>query len=424
MKVFKQVESGVRSYCRNFPTVFTRAENATLFAEDGQQYTDLLAGAGSLNYGHNHPELKQALLDYIADDGVTHGLDFHTVAKQRFLEAFRDYILEPRGMDHVLQFTGPTGSNAVEAALKIARKATGRSTIVAFTNGFHGCTMGSLAVTGNEHHRGGAGMDMGGVFRIPYDQYFGEDVDTLDMFEQMLSDPSSGLDHPAGVVLEAVQGEGGLNVASFAWLQRLEKICRKHDMLLILDDIQAGCGRTGTFFSFEPAGITPDIITLSKSISGYGLPFALTLIREKYDLWTPGEHNGTFRGNNHAFVTGAKALELFWKDDSFAKEVREKGEVLGDRLAKIADKYKGHFEKRGRGMMRGLACPNGDIASAVVKYCFAHNVIIETSGAHDEVVKVLCPLTIPTKQLTDALDVVAKGFDKAMAEADDISLAS
>lgn len=422
MKVFKQVESGVRSYCRNFPVIFQRAENATLYADNGEQYTDLLAGAGSLNYGHNNPELKKVLLDYIADDGITHGLDFHTGAKEHFLEMFRSTILEPRGMDHLVQFTGPTGSNAVEAALKIARKVTGRSTVVAFTNGFHGCTLGSLAATGNQHHRGGAGVTMSDVFRMPYANYFGDEANTLDMFEKMLDDPSSGLDHPAAVILEAVQGEGGLNVASDRWLQRLEKICRSHDMLLILDDIQAGCGRTGTFFSFEPAGIKPDIITLSKSLSGYGLPFAVTLIREKYDVWQPGEHNGTFRGNNHAFITAARALELYWSSDEFAASVREKGELLADRLGRIAQRHKGNFELRGRGMMRGLACPNGDIASAVVKYAFKHNVIIETSGAHDEVVKVLCPLTIPHEQLDQALAVVAKGFDQAMERA--VSLAS
>ncbi len=264
----------------------------------------------------------------------------YTAAKARFLEVFKDHILAPRDLDYKLQFTGPTGTNAVEAAMKLARKVTGRSNIVSFTNGFHGCTYGALAVTGNHHHRGGGGIPVNNsVARIPYDGY--ANVDGLTLFETMLNDASSGLtggDKPAAVLLEVVQGEGGLNAASNEWLQRLQTICKAHDILVIVDDIQAGCGRTGTFFSFEPSGIKPDIVTLSKSIGGYGLPMAVVLLKPELDQWAPGEHNGTFRGNNHAFVTAAEAIETYWRDDQFQTHVQARAEqlnkVLQDMLAK------------------------------------------------------------------------------------------
>merc|ERR1712108_49757 len=216
------------------------------------------------------------------------------------------------------------------AAMKLARKVTGRNTIVSFTNGFHGVTWGSVAATGNSHHRGGAGVALGDISRMPFCGYHGRDADTIKVMDKLLSDPSSGIDLPAAMLVECVQGEGGLNVANSDWLRGLEKLCRKHDILLIVDDIQAGCGRTGTFFSFEPSGIKPDIVTLSKSLSGYGLPFAVVLLRPDLDVWEPGEHNGTFRGNNHAFITAAAALRHFWKDDSFANEVIEKAAIVSD----------------------------------------------------------------------------------------------
>src|SRR5690606_8688225 len=226
MNVFDRLESSVQSYARAIPKVFTRASGSHVYDEEGNRYLDFLCGAGSLNYGHNHPYLKQKLLDYIAADGITHSLDLHTAAKAAFLEALERCILAPRGLEYRVQFPGPTGTNAVEAALKIARKVTGRETIVSFTNGFHGVSLGALAVSGNEHHRGAAGVTLGGTFRVPYAGYLGDEVDTLGYFEKLLDDASSGLERPAAVIVETVQGEGGLNVASNGWLQRLETICR------------------------------------------------------------------------------------------------------------------------------------------------------------------------------------------------------
>ncbi|MFC8586505.1 aspartate aminotransferase family protein, partial [Streptomyces sp. NPDC057217] len=301
--VFETVESEVRSYCRAWPVVFERASGSRLYDEQGRPYLDFFAGAGSLNYGHNNPALKRALLGYLADDGITHGLDMSTTAKRGFLEAFRSAVLEPRALPYKVMFPGPTGTNAVEAALKLARKVTGRETVVSFTNAFHGMSLGSLAVTGNSAKRAGAGVSLPHATRMPFDHYFDGRVPDFLWFERLLQDPGSGLDHPAAVIVETVQGEGGINVARAQWLRALADLCRRHDMLLIVDDVQMGCGRTGDFFSFEEAGITPDIVTLSKSISGYGLPMALCLFRPELDLWEPGEHNGTFRGNNPAFVT-------------------------------------------------------------------------------------------------------------------------
>src|SRR4051812_39646761 len=342
-EVFTRLESNVRSYARSFPAVFTRAVGTELFDVHGKRYLDFLAGAGSLNYGHNNPVFKSALVEYIMDDGITHSLDLHTTAKERFLEAMHDIILAPRGLgDYVMQFVGPTGTNAVEAALKIARKATGRTNVIYFTNGFHGVSMGALSVTGNSYLRAAAGVTLTNTTAMPFDGYFGEGVDTIAHLEKVLSDPSSGMETPAAVILETVQGEGGLNVARIDWLKRLEALCNKRGIVLIVDDIQAGVGRTGTFFSFEPAGIKPDVITLSKSLSGYGLPMAMVVLKRSLDSkWRPGEHNGTFRGNNHAFVTATAAIEHYWSTSEFATSVRAKGEYIAKRLQAMVDTFEG-----------------------------------------------------------------------------------
>lgn len=409
--IFEEMESEVQSYARSFPVVFNAAQGSRLYDEEGRAYIDFLAGAGSLNYGHNHPVLKKALIDYIAADGVTHGLDMHTRAKAGFMQTFRDVILEPRGLEYTMQFTGPTGTNAVEAALKLARKVKGRSEIMAFTNGFHGVSLGAVAATGNEHHRGGAGVPLAGVGRMPFCSYYGRDSDTLAMIDKLLADPSSGFEVPAAVIVETVQGEGGLNVASDEWLQGLEKLCRKHDILLIVDDIQAGCGRTGTFFSFEPSGIKPDIVTLSKSLSGYGLPFAVVLLKPELDEWKPGEHNGTFRGNNHAFVTAEAALKEFWSDDELTQQVRHKAGIVTQRLKGIAKQFgETSLRLKGRGLMQGLECRSGDIADEVSRAAFAEGLIIETAGNRGQVVKCFCPLTISEADLIEGLDCLERAF--------------
>ncbi len=416
MKIFDEIESEVRSYARTFPRLFNKAQGEHLYDDDGNQYLDFLAGAGTLNYGHNHPVLKESLLRYVQEDGITHGLDLHTRAKGEFLQTLNDKIFAPRGMEYIVQFTGPTGTNAVEAAIKVARNVKGRETIVAFTNGFHGVSLGSLSLTGNSHHRGAAGVSLNGVARVPYDGYLGDDIDTTAYLDKILSDSSSGVDLPAAVIVETVQGEGGINAASFDWLRNLSEVCKRHDVLLIVDDIQAGCGRTGSFFSFEQAGIQPDIITLSKSLSGYGLPFAVVLMRPELDQWRPGEHNGTFRGNNMAFVTAKAAIDHFWSDDRFAESVRKKGDYVSARLHGIVEQHgEGNMTTRGRGLFQGLNCVSGELAGKITRAAFKKGLIIETSGADDQVVKCLCPLIISDENLARGLDIIEESVAEVLA---------
>ena len=407
--IFERRESKVRSYCRNFDTLFVKARGSEMTDAGGKTYIDFLAGCSTLNYGHNDPDMKAALVEHIQRDGVAHGLDMYTDAKAEWLKAFEDYILKPRGMDdYRIMMTGPTGTNAVEAAVKLARKVTGRSNVIAFTNGFHGMTLGALALTGNAGKRAGAGLGgsgLHGTTHLPYAGAFGDDIDTLDQIEMMLENSSSGLDAPAAFIFEPIQGEGGLNAASDAWMQGIARLAKKYGALLIVDDIQSGCGRSGTYFGFEEAGLKPDIITQAKSLSGMGLPFACVLLKQEHDIWKPAEHNGTFRGNNHAFVTGKVTLEKFWKDGSFMKDVRAKSEILTEGLQKIADLVPG-AKLKGRGMMQGVDVGSGDMASDICARAFEKGLIIETSGADDEVVKVLVALTVPEETLRKGLAIL------------------
>jgi diaminobutyrate-2-oxoglutarate transaminase len=420
LEIFEENESNVRSYCRSFPTLFTRARGAYLEDAEENEYIDFLAGAGALNYGHNDPRLKRALVDYINADGITHGLDLSTHAKGRFLEVFRSIVLEPRGLEYRVMFPGPTGTNAVESALKIARKVTGRQNVVSFTNAFHGMTLGALALTGNGGKRMAAGVALPPATIVPFDGYLGPDVDTLHYLEAMLDDPSSGIDTPAAFIVETIQAEGGLNVAAPEWLRGLERIARERDILLIVDDIQVGCGRTGPFFSFEPAGLEPDIVCLSKSLSGYGLPMAVTLIRPELDVWDPGEHNGTFRGNNHAFITAAATLEHYWANADLSGQVGAKAEIVTDALSGLADEHGG--ELRGRGLIQGVAFEDTEFAVAISRQAFARGLIVETSGPRDEVLKVLPPLTIDRQVLGRGLEILEQSATAAAAGTDRVQL--
>ncbi len=397
-------ESEVRSYCRRFDTTFTTAAGSEMVDESGRRYIDFLAGCSALNYGHNDPDMADALVAYVRSGGVTHGLDMATSAKTQFIDDFVELILEPRGLPYRVQFTGPTGANAVEAALKLARKVTGRTEVIAFTNGFHGVTMGALAATGNQRHRMGPSVVLNGVSRALFDGYLGSDVCTAQLLDSLLSDPSSGYDAPAAILLETVQGEGGLNTASTVWLQRIAEVARRHGALLIVDDIQAGCGRTGSFFSFEEAGIVPDIVTLSKSLSGFGLPMSLVLMHPDHDQWLPGEHNGTFRGNNLAFVTASVALRKFWSDHRLTDAVHRKSALIRATLERLAALTGGTI--KGRGMLLGLELASGTLADSICDRCFDDGLIVETSGPRGEVVKVLAPLTTADVLLAEGLAIL------------------
>ncbi|WNI16402.1 aspartate aminotransferase family protein [Actinacidiphila sp. ITFR-21] len=444
----QSLESEVRSYCRCWPVVFDRAEGSRLYARDGTPYLDFFAGAGALNYGHNNPVLKAALLDYLSRDGVIHALDMSTVAKADFLHALSEILLKPRGLDYKVVLSGPGGANAVEAALKLARKVTGRHPVVSFTNSFHGMTLGTLAVSGSSAKRAAAGLPLAHATSLPYDGYPGG-VDAPALLERLLTDPGSGHDLPAAVIVETVQGEGGLHTASSTWLRALADVCRRTGVLLVVDDVQMGCGRTGAFFSFEDAGITPDIVCLSKSIGGYGLPMALTLLRPELDVWRPGEHNGTFRGVSPSFVTGAEALRTYWTDGGLEDAVRAKGAWLRAALTDLAREFPAAAaEVRGRGLAVGLhfrgaagggaagggAADGGGTAGAeagsgttgggagtgttgggasrpttaqlICAAAFERGLLVETSGAVDDVVKLLPPLTIRQEELDEGLEIL------------------
>lgn len=406
MDIFETLESEVRTYCRSWDTVFDRAAGSTLYSEDGKDYLDFFSGAGALNYGHNNPDLLRPLVEYLLSGAIVHSLDMKTTAKRRFLETFSELILKPRRLDYKVMFPGPTGTNSVEAALKLARKVTGRTHVLGFTNAFHGMTLGSLAVTGNSMKRQGAGVPLTNTSSIPYDGFFDGQTPDFLWLRHALEDSGSGVDRPAAVIVETVQGEGGLRAARASWLQGLADLCRQHGILLIVDDVQAGCGRTGTFFSFEEAGITPDIVCLSKSISGFGLPLSLTLFKPELDIWKPGEHNGTFRGHNPAFVTGTAALEHYWQDRSFESQVAGLASQLHDGLAQIAARTEG-ARVRGRGLLTGIYYPDHEMAGRIAAESFERGLLVETSGPDGEVVKTMPALTIEAGELQRGLDILA-----------------
>lgn len=407
MDVFERFESEVRSYIRGFPDVFTAAKGARLTGRSGREYIDFFAGAGALNYGHNDDAMKRRLVDYLAGDGILHSLDMATAAKESFLSAFHDIILAPRRMSHRMLFPAPSGANAVEAALKLARKATGRQQIISFENSFHGMTLATMAISGGPARQAAPMPIVGGTTFIPFDGAEGPDVDTLDRLESLLSDTRSETNLPAACVIETVQAEGGINVASMEWLRRLQAICRGAGMLLIVDDIQVGCGRTGPFFSFEPAGLDPDIICLSKSLSGLGLPMAMVLVKPACDSLAPGEHSGTFRGFNPAFVTATEALR-FWRDEALEQETVRKAGIAAARLDRIALRYQEVTRPpvRGRGLIQGLPTASGAIARRIASEAFARGLVMETCGPERNVLKMLCPLTITDDDLTRGLDIL------------------
>lgn len=308
IEVFETYESQVRSYCRSFPKVFTKAKGSIITDIDGNEYLDFFCGAGAVNYGHNNDYINEKLISYLNNDGILHALDMMTEPKYEFIKYFEEQILKPRNLDYKVMFVGPTGTNGIEAALKLARKVKKRQNIWALMGCFHGMTMGALALTSDRDSRKGAGVPLEYVTHIPAPYMF-EGLDTIKYMETLINDDHSGIEKPAALIIETVQAEGGIHVFTKEWLQSVRDFCSKYDILLIVDDIQVGCARTGTFFSFERAGIVPDIVVMSKSIGGAGLPFALTLFKPELDIWAPGEHNGTFRGNQLAIVAAKAGLE-------------------------------------------------------------------------------------------------------------------
>ncbi len=414
----EKYESNVRSYCRNFPDIFLRAKGSIIYSQSGKEYIDFLAGAGALNYGHNNDFIKQKVMSYLDADGVAHGLDLYTSAKEKFLATFNELVLKSKQLNYKIHFCGPTGTNAVEAALKLARKVTKRPGIFSFMGAYHGMTLGSLSISGNLGVKAGAIGALNNVTFMPYPYGFMEKFDTIEFIDSVLKDSNSGIEKPAAIIFETVQAEGGIVVAPVDWMQRLRNLCHQHEILLICDDIQVGCGRTGPFFSFERAGIVPDMVVLSKSISGYGFPMSLLLINPDLDIWEPGEHTGTFRGNQLAFVAGAAALE-YRQINNLEQDVKIKEfflkNFLNEEIASISEKIK----VRGLGMIWGIDvadCGGSVFAKKITSRCFELGLIVERVGRNDTVIKILPPLTIEIPILQKGCSIIKQAFEEIFSQ--------
>ena len=402
-EVFEKTESQVRSYCRKYPVEFNKAKNAELFSVEGERYIDFLAVAGSMNYGHNNPEIKAKIVEYLSEDNIINALDMYTAAKEEFLRTFEEKILEPRNLNYKVMCCGPTGTNANEAALKLARKNTGRTNVIAFSGAFHGMTLGSLAMTTDRTSREGASLPLTNVTFVPYDGT----LDSIAYLKWLLEDDHSGVEKPAAIFLETLQAEGGINVASVEWLQEVRRICTENDILMVCDDIQVGIGRTGTFFSFERAGIQPDMVVLSKSISGFGMPMALLLIRPDLDIFRPAEHNGTFRGNQLSFIGGTAEINYFI-EHHLDEEVRRKGAIVEKFIQEEIMPLDSRLSYRGMGLMWGIdfGAVNPALALEAVHEAFDRHLICEVAGRKDGVLKLMPPLTIEDEVLKEGLAVI------------------
>lgn len=409
ISTFEKNESEVRSYCRKFPVEFTFAKNAELITTQGKSYIDFFAGAGAINFGHNNPYIKKAILDYLQEDHIIHALDMYTQAKEQFINTFKEDILVPRNLPYKIMFCGSTGTNAVEAALKLSRKVKQRSNVFAFSGAFHGMTVGALSMTSDHFSRNGAGIPLSNVTFMPYYDAFEDPMASLDYMEHVLHDDHSGVEMPAAVFLETVQAEGGINPAPVEWLKRLRKICDENDMLMVVDDIQVGVGRCGTFFSFERADIIPDMTILSKSISGFGLPMSILLMKPEYDIFKPAEHNGTFRGNQLGFV-GAMAGIEYYTENHLDEGVKRKETIIEEYLKKEIQPIDNRLKVRGIGMIWGIDFSSIDasLAKEASHICFENGLIIELAGRHDCVLKLLPPLTIEEKPLKNGLEIIKK----------------
>ena len=404
MNTFEKYESEVRSYCRTFPTEFISAKDSIIVDINGNEYIDFFDGAGALNYGNNNNYIKRKLIDYIQKDGIIHSLDMYTTPKREFIKFFEEEVIIPRGLDYKIQFVGPTGTNSVEAAIKLARKVKKRENIFAFMGCFHGMTLGALSLTSDTASRKGAGLPLNNVTHIPTPYMF-EGLDIIKYLDKILTDDHSGIDKPAAIIIETVQAEGGVYVFDEKFLQGIRHLCDKHDILMIVDDIQVGCCRTGKFFSFERANIIPDMVTMSKSIGGYGLPFALTLLKPELDIWKPAEHNGTFRGNQLSIVAAKAGLE-YMLNEKVEDQVKYKEKIVKDFLDEnVANNYP-EVEIRGIGLIWGIDVHDENLSSQIVKMCFEKGLILERAGRENSVVKIMPPLTIDEETLLKGLNIL------------------
>ena len=414
MTIFEQRESSIRAYSRVYPVVFKTANNARQTDDTGKEYIDFFAGAGVLNFGHNNPAMKNAIIEYLNKNGVLHSLDMQTQAKAEFIQHFTDVILKPRNMPHRLQFTGPTGTNAVEAAMKLARRVTGRQNIVAFDQGFHGMTLGALAATANEYFRSAAGVPLEHVTHLPFAEQSDNSDESITALREVFLDHNAPA--PAAFLIETIQAEGGVNVADKNWIKAIAAIAKELGALIIVDDIQVGCGRTGSYFSFDDLDIDPDIVCLAKGIGGIGTPLAMNLVRpELDDHWSPGEHTGTFRGQNLSFVAGKVALDFF-TNDTLMDKVNANVDFMHSQLKPLLNSDPS-LQLRSKGMIMGLDVGDGERASAIVQKCFIDGLIVASCGMGGKVIKLIPPLTIPQTDLAVGLNILINATRHVMEEA-------
>ena len=411
--IFENVESNVRSYCRSFPTTFVKAKGALMFDDQGKEYIDFFAGAGALNYGHNPDYMVEKMIAYLQSDGILHSMDMFTQPKQAFLDYFVSNVLKPRGLDYKIQFCGPTGTNAVECAIKLARMNKGRANVFAFMGAFHGMTMGSLALTTDRCSRDAAGQILPNVTHIPAPGMF-PGLDVIAYMETLLTDDHSGVEKPAAIILETVQADGGINVFPVDFLQGVRDLCDRHDILMV-DDIQVGNSRTGTFFSFERANIIPDMVTQSKSIGGCGMPISMLLFKPELDKWEPGQHTGTFRGNQLSLIAGLEGLKKMVNDDIPA-EVRRKEKIVEEFLRTEIAPLDSRISYRGIGLLWGVDFGkfDKDMTKPLIAACFKNGMICERVGRDNAVLKLMPPLIIPDEQLLAGLQILKKSLQEIL----------
>jgi diaminobutyrate-2-oxoglutarate transaminase len=411
-------ESNARSYPRHLPIALAEASGSFVRDADGNVFIDFLAGAGVLSLGHNHPELVAAMTGQLTR--ITHGLDFPTEAKDAFTDAQLSMLPAAMREKMKLHFCGPTGANAVDAAIKLCKTATGRGDIISFQGGFHGSSAAAMALTGLVDQKQPVANGMPGVHFFPYSYCsrcpLGLTRDTCTTncayyLERSLQDSNGGVARPAAVILELVQGEGGVIPARRSFVRRVREITRELGIPLVVDEVQTGCGRTGTWFAFEQYDIEPDVIVASKALSGVGAPVALIMYDKRLDVWAPGAHTGTFRGNQLAFIAGVEAIRVVKRDDILGN-VRRRGLQIGDRLSGLrAEPWV--REVRGAGLMWGVELadpadgrPATELARAVQANALRRGLIIEVGGRDDCVVRLLPPLNVTAKVVDLACSIL------------------
>ncbi|MFB7555852.1 diaminobutyrate--2-oxoglutarate transaminase family protein [Streptomyces brevispora] len=420
-------ESAARTYARSLPIVPVRARGLTIEGADGRRYLDCLSGAGTLALGHNHPVVLEAIKKVLDTGAPLHVLDLATPVKDAFTTELFATLPREFADNARIQFCGPAGTDAVEAAFKLVRAATGRSGLLAFTGAYHGMTSGALAASG--------GAEDVRVTRLPFPQDyrcpFGIGGDrgaqiSARWTESVLDDPKSGTPAPAGMIIEPVQGEGGVNPAPDGWMRRMREITASRSIPLIADEVQTGVGRTGAFWAVEHSGVVPDVMVLSKAIGG-SLPLAVIVYRSELDTWQPGAHAGTFRGNQLAMAAGTATLAHV-RENGLA----ERAGILGARmLASLRTLTADHpciGDVRGRGLMIGVelvdpesppvgggneAPPDPVLAVAVQQECLRRGLIVELGGRHSTVVRLLPPLTLTDEQATAVVDRLADALAAA-----------